>query len=244
MQITQSRLRQIIIEEYIKEEGFVDEAMSQEKADEFIAWIKKEGPKPAWLDGYGKSGRSKSGQAPANDPNVDRSAETVPFPADDMPQYDDEPDEEGAYDTEAEAPKAAAPGSRLEDQIAALVQGLPPEEISDLFQAVFSKVPGVEIGPAEEEPETLYTPGADGRPKVGFTELKDLIRKVLTEGHYHDMGAEDEMYDALDPHGFDKMSDYELMDAMETDGMEDMIVRDGEGGLANREEVIAALKDV
>ena len=40
------------------------------------------------------------------------------------------------------------------------------------------------------------------------------------------------------------MSDYELMDAMETDGMEDVIVRDGEGGLVNREEVIAALKNV
>ena len=58
------------------------------------------------------------------------------------------------------------------------------------------------------------------------------------------MGGEDEMYDVLDPQGFDKMSDYELMDAIETDGMKDMIVRDGEGGLVNREEVIAALKNV
>jgi hypothetical protein len=39
------------------------------------------------------------------------------------------------------------------------------------------------------------------------------------------------------------MSDYELMSHAEDEGMEDMIVRDGEGGLANREEIIAALSE-
>ena len=217
--------------------------MSQERFEEFMAWVNKKGPRPEWLD-RGTMARSykRGKQTPASDPGVDRSAETMPLPTDDMPQYDDAPDEEGAYDTEAEAPE-----SRLEDQIASLVQGMPAEEVSDLFQAVFSKIPGVEIGPPEEEePDTLYNPGADGRPVAGFQleELVGLIREVLEEGHYHDMGGEDEMYDALDPHGFDKMSDYELIDAMETDGMEDMIVRDGEGGLVNREEAIAALKNV
>jgi hypothetical protein len=241
MQITQQRLQAIILEEYLKEEGIVDEAMSQEKADEFIAWIKKKGPKPDWLEReYGPGSYKRGKQTPAYDPNVDRSAETMPFPSDDMPQYDDEYDEEGAYDVEAEAPDAP-----VEDQIAALVQGMPPEEISDLFQSVFSKIPGVEMGePEDEEVGTLYSPGAEGRPKVGFREIKQLVREILEEGHYHDMGGDDEMYDALDPHGFDKMSDYELIDAMETDGMEDMIVRDGEGGLVNREEAIAALKNV
>jgi hypothetical protein len=52
------------------------------------------------------------------------------------------------------------------------------------------------------------------------------------------------MYDALDPHGFEKMSDAELIDMMHKEGMEEMIVLDGEGDLANREEVIATLKDV
>lgn len=235
MQITQQRLQAIILEEYLKEEGIVDEAMSQEKADEFIAWIKKKGPKPDWLEReYGPGSYKRGKQTPAYDPNVDRSAETMPFPSDDMPQYDDE------YDVEAEAPDAP-----VEDQIAALVQGMPPEEVSDLFQSVFSKIPGVEMGePEDEEAGTLYSPGAEGRPKVGFREIKQLVREILEEGHYHDMGSDDEMYDALDPHGFDKMSDYELIDAMETDGMEDMIVRDGEGGLVNREEAIAALKNV
>ncbi len=280
MQITQGRLQSIIFEEYLKEEGLIDEAMSQERADEFIAWIKGKGEKPEWLDrdyGPGSYKRKKGAQAPANDPNVDRSAETMPIDmdisaddadtmplsADDMPQYDDEDvDDGGAYDPDAEMhgpsdiPSDDAPerdvsgfqdraGPPLEDQLMDLIQGLPPEEVAALFQAVFEKIPGVELGePEEEDPDTLYTPGAEGRPQIGFKELKQYIRKVLAEGHYHDMGGEDEMYNALDPHGFDKMSDAELVDAMHTDGMEEMIVFDGEGDLANREEVIMALKNV
>ena len=71
----------------------------------------------------------------------------------------------------------------LVDQISALVQGMDPEQVSELFQAVFAQIPGVEMGPAEEEPETLYSPGAEGRPQVGFKleELMDLIREVLAE---------------------------------------------------------------
>lgn len=71
----------------------------------------------------------------------------------------------------------------LVDQISALVQGMDPEQVSELFQAVFAKIPGVEMGPAEEEPETLYSPGAEGRPQVGFKleELMKLIREVLAE---------------------------------------------------------------
>ena len=52
------------------------------------------------------------------------------------------------------------------------------------------------------------------------------------------------MYNALDPHGFEGMSDSELVDQMHREGMEEMIVLDGEGDLANREEVIAALQNV
>jgi len=241
MNISKRKLRQIVIEEYMREEGLQVEAMTQEKADEFIAWIKKEGPKPEWLDReYGPGSYRRGKQAPANDPHVDRSAETQALSTDDMPQYDDEYDEEGAYDPEAEAPTEDS----LVDQIAMLVKGMEAEDVSELFQAVFMKIPGVEISSPEEESETLYSPGAEGRPRIGFNEIKQLIRKALIEGHYHDMGGGDEIYNALDPHGFEDMSDTELIDAMRTDGMEEMIVVDGEGGLANREEVIAVLKDV
>lgn len=243
MNISKRKLRQIVIEEYMKEEGLQAEAMTQEKTDEFIAWIKKEGPKPDWLDReYGPGSYRRGKQAPANDPHVDRSAETRVLPTGDMSQYDDEGvDDGGAYDPDAEAPGEES----LVDQIAMLVKGMHAEEVSDLFQAVFAKIPGVELGPPEgEEIETLYAPGAEGRPRIGFNEIKQLIRKMLTEGHYHDMGGDDEMYNALDPYGFDEMSDSELIDMVHADGMEEMIVLDGEGNLTNREEILAVLKDV
>jgi hypothetical protein len=129
-----------------------------------------------------------------------------------------------------------------EEQIAAIVSGMEPDAVAEIFNAVFSKMqPG-----QEEPPETLYRPGAEGRPQAGFRleELKAMIRQVLAEGHYHDMGGEDEMYDVLDPHGFGKMSDAELMIAAERDGIEEIVVTDNDGDLVNREEVIAALKSV
>ena len=233
MNFTRSRLKSIILEEYIKDE-LLDEAMTQEKADEFVAWIKKEGPKPEWLDReYGPGSYRRGKQTPAYDSNVDRSAETMPLPTDDMPQYDDEYDEEGAYDPEAEA-SVQSPGTDtmgVQDRIVNLVQDMPPEDILDLFTSVIEK-----LAPEYIEPQ---------RREIGFKEVKYIIQEVLKEvGDYHFGFGDEERYDALDPHGFEKMSDYELIDAMETDGMEDMIVRDGEGGLVNREEVIAALKDV
>ena len=267
MQVAPERLRLIIFEEYLKEEGILQE-LTDEQKEEILAWIRGSGPRPKWAtDDLGTSAAAKRRKnqavlSPA-DPSVDRAADTMPLPTDDMPQYDDEGiDDGGAYDPDAEAhgpsdiPSDDAPerdvsgfqdraGPPLEDQLMDLIQGMPPEEVSDLFQAVFSKIPGVEIGPPEEEdPETLYSPGAEGRPTIGFREIKQLIRKVLAEGHYHDMGDEQEMYNALDPYNFEKMTDAELIDMMHKDGMEELIVADGEGGLINREEVIAALKDV
>ena len=131
--------------------------------------------------------------------------------------------------------------------IGELIQGKGPEEVSEIFELVFEKLPGVEIGePEEEDPENLYTPGAEGRPVAGFQleELISLIKEVLGEGHYRDMGGPDELYSVFDPAGLEQKSDYELIQMMRTDGMEDMIVLDGEGNLANKDEVIAALKDV
>jgi len=75
-------------------------------------------------------------------------------------------------------------------------------------------------------------------------ELSSLINEVLAEGHYFDMGAPDELYDVSDPEGLNQKSDDELIQMMHVEGMEKMIVLDGEGNLANRDEVVAALKDV
>ena len=80
--------------------------------------------------------------------------------------------------------------------------------------------------------------------KVTKSQLKRLIKEVLTEGHYRDMGGPEEVYNVLDPEGLDQMSDAELVNMMWVDGMEEMIVLDGDGMLANREEVVVALKNV
>ena len=87
------------------------------------------------------------------------------------------------------------------DNIYEMVSDMEPEDVAEIFQIVFERLPSVEMKPSEADPESLYSPGAEGRPQVGFKELKQFIRKVLSEGHYHDMGGEDEMYDALDRNG-------------------------------------------
>ena len=56
---------------------------------------------------------------------------------------------------------------------------------------------------------------------------------------YKKTGALEEMTEESE---YDSMSDSELIELANDDGMEEMIVRDGEGGLANRQEIIDALK--
>tara|TARA_Y100000592_G_scaffold84266_1_gene134976 strand:+ start:3059 stop:3718 length:660 start_codon:yes stop_codon:yes gene_type:complete len=183
MQITQQRLNQIILEEYIKEEG-LDEALSPEKTAELLAWIRGQGPRPKWAtDDYGSSGLGKGMQS-TTDSNVDRSADTMPFGPSDIPS-DDAPER----DVSGFQDRAGPP---LEDQLMDLIQGLPPEEVADLFQAVFEKIPGVEMGPPEEEPETLYTPGAEGRPQISLGPLREAVFAKLMEAGgtmYRGMGA-------------------------------------------------------
>ena len=236
MNLSRDKLYRIILEEYLISEGYWDHR-GDDAAEELLKKILGDKYKSPEDRGHTRHITKGGDTAPMEKPHADGN-ETMPvdgdIPSDDAP----ESDYSGFQDRS---------GPPLEDQIAALIQGMPPEEVSDLFQAVFAKIPGVELGPPEdEEPESLYAPGAEGRPVAGFQlqELMELIREVLKEGHYHDMGGEDEMYNALDPHGFEDMSDAELIDMMHTDGMEEMIVLDGEGDLANREEVIAALQDV
>ena len=173
MKIDQNELYRIILEEYVKEEG-IDEALSPEKTAELIAWIKG-GPRPEWVtDDLGTSRRAQGVQAPG-DASVDRAADTMPFEPSDIPS-DDAPER----DVSGFQDRAGPP---LEDQLMDLIQGLPPEEVADLFQAVFEKIPGVELGePEEEPPETLYSPGAEGRPQVGFKEeLMEIIKEELRE---------------------------------------------------------------
>ena len=184
MNVSRDDLYRLIVEEYSKEEGF---ELSEDRVDDLIAAI-------------------KSGKMP-KDLEYDR---TVPDPPE-VPGGE----LESASDTyPMEVPHSADMSDEdIVASISQMIQGRDPESVSELFQAVFAQIPGVELGDAEEEEgplPTLYTRGAEGRPAAGFeiNELMDLIREVLEEGHYHDMGDEDEMYDALGP---EAPSDYEKL---------------------------------
>jgi hypothetical protein len=244
MNIGRQQLYRLILEEYAIEEGLNLEAMDQDKYEEFLAWINKTGPKPDWLEGYGKSkkGLPNAPEVPLADIH---GAETQAFPPPDDIPSDDAPESEYSGFQDRSGPSDMS-DEDLVVSISQMIKGRDAEHVSELFQAVFAQIPGVEIEDAEEDPETLYSPGAEGRPVAGFQleNLMELIREVIMEGHYHDMGGEEEMYNVLDPHGFDKMSDAELIDMAEGDGIEEILEFDGDGGLANRDEVIAALKDV
>ena len=139
--------------------------LSEDRVDDLLAWIKG-GPKPKDLD-YDKA--------------------TPPAP--EVPEKED---------SETFIMDAPAGGDMSDEEIVAsisqMIQGRDPEHVSELFQAVFAQIPGVEMGDAEEErPPTLYAPGAEGRPVAGFEikELMDLIREVLNESApFHDLTNE------------------------------------------------------
>ena len=241
MNISRSDLYRIILEEYAKEEGIT---LSENKADDLLKWLRG-GEKPDWVDD------DREIPDPPEVPDAPpAAADTMPFGPSDIPS-DDAPER----DVSGFQDRAGPP---LEDQLMDLIQGLPPEEVADLFQAVFEKIPGVELGPAEDPEgpppteyggEELELRQKQGR-RIGYEEslqfenLIDLVRKVIEEGHYHDMGDEHELYNALDPYNFEKMTDVELVNQAWKDGIEEMIVLDGEGDLANREELLAAMNDV
>ena len=249
MKTTKDNLYRIILEEYLKEGGL---QISESKVDDLIAHIKG-GPRPDWM---GDDERKIPPPPAVPRPEEKDDGDTYPM---DIP-HDNAPESEySGFQNDS--------GPGIEGQLAALIQGMPPEEVADLFQAVFEKIPGVEMGDAEEDPETLYSPGAEGRPAISLGPVREHLaaksfEKILEmagiswgshsisgvpgnrDEDYHDMGDETEVYDVLDPHGFAKMADAELIDMLRTDGMEEIIVLDGDGDLANREEVIAALKDV
>ena len=192
VKITTSKLQQIILEEYIKEEA-LEEALSPQQEKEMLAWIRKQGPRPDWLgDDYGHSKKVKSGQAPA-DPNADRAAETMPIgmdiPSDDAPErdYSGFQDRAGPSDGTLAEPEDMSDEDVLAS-ISQMIQGRDPETVQALFQAAFEQIPGIEMGMADDEeeeeppPETLYVRGAEGRPAAGFNEeLVNRIYGILME---------------------------------------------------------------
>ena len=77
--------------------------------------------------------------------------------------------------------------------------------------------------------------------------FKKQIKEMILAEMNVDISDDDKFYDFLTEEAdeeseYDSMSDSELIELANDDGMEEMIVRDGEGGLANRQEIIDALK--
>jgi hypothetical protein len=271
MNISRDKLQKIILEEYAIEEGFV---LTEDKVDDILAWVRGgKRPAWADEDERIPPAPPKVPTGPSPDFRAAETM-PMDIPSDDATErdYSGFQDRSGPSDGPLAEPEDMSDEDII-SSIGRMIQGKDPETVQALFQTAFEQIPGVEMAtrPPEEEdtpPESLYVHGpATGAP-IGFREdlASEVYKRLLEmggtmyrgmgaaykrdddeevdEGHYHDMGSEDEMYDALDPHGFGKMSDAQIVDQAWKDGIEEMIVLDGEGYLANREEVLAAMKDV
>ena len=181
MKITNNNLYRIILEEYAKEEGL---QISESKVDDLIAHIKG-GPRPDWM---GADGRKIPPPPDVPKPEERDDSDTYPM---DIP-HDASPESEySGFQNDS--------GPDLEDRLAALIIGMPPEEVADLFQAVFEKIPGVEMGDTEEEELGTQYGGKefDRRKsqgqKAGFElqELMSLIKEVMNEDEWFDITAGD-----------------------------------------------------
>jgi len=81
------------------------------------------------------------------------------------------------------------PSDSVEDKIASLVQGMDPDDVAELFQSVFSRLPGVEMQDDEPEPPSLYgDPSDDGRSPItlgpvredfDLSALQEMIRTMI-----------------------------------------------------------------
>ena len=228
MKLSRQDLYRIILEEYLKEEGLTE----SKAALDLLRQIKGD---PDY------DPRQEPGSS-MYDPDFKGGDETVadePAPADETYPMD-------------KPMRAKMSRDEVVAAISGLIQGKGTDEVSEIFELVFGKIPGVEIGAPEEElPPSPYSGKAiaqrqaqQGQRRTGFEEsfalgeLMELIKEVLSEEHSHDMGAEDEEFD------FTKMSDEQLVDYAHQDGIEEILVLDYEGDLVNREEVIMALKNV
>ena len=136
-----------------------------------LDFIKGDGPKPDWYDDK----TEKETPPPPEVPNKEPADKTMPIPTGD-----------GPGDNHV---------SRLVNNIFNLVGDMEPEDVQEIFQIVFEKLPGVELSSPgdedypEEVPGTEYVPGAQGRPVAGFQleNLTELIREVLSETNWYNI---------------------------------------------------------
>ena len=187
MNVSRSDLYRIVLEEYLLEEGAGDDA-----AEELLKKILGDKYRPPeerdptrYAKHYGDTEPMEKPAAPEEEDEdltgVVDAGETYPI--------DPEGDE-----TPFRARQSMSPDS-LADAIGELIHGRDPEEVAGIFQIAFERLPGVELSsPGDEDypgEETLYSPGAEGRPVAGFQleELMQLIKEVMNENEWYDITA-------------------------------------------------------
>ena len=181
MNIGRETLYRIIIEEYLLEEGITESSA----AEDLLKQIMGDKYRPPEERDPTRYANKDGNTAPMEKPHT-AADETMPLPAEEEPSAIEEP------------------SGSVESQISALIQGMEPETVAALFQSVFSQIPGVELGPSDEEPPPPTEYGGeefDLRDKQGrligprenfqFEDLEELIREVLKETEWYDLSAGD-----------------------------------------------------
>lgn len=188
MNIAKSDLYRLILEEYLLEEGRGDEAaedlLKKILGDKYQTPEERDPVRHAKHDGS---------TAPMEQPHTDVGPEAVPAP-DETFALEEPP---------AGRPKLSA--QELAATISELIHGRDPQEVSEIFQLAFEKLPGVELSSPgdedypEEKPSTEY--GGEEyelRQKqmpIGFEEsfelkeLMSLIKEVMDETEWFDISA-------------------------------------------------------
>jgi len=181
MVLSRADLYHIILEEYLVSEGHAGE----EAAEELLKKIMGDKYRPPEERDPARYAKHHGDTAPMEKPlTPEEEDEDLTGVVDSGETYPLDPDETPAR------PRPEMNTDALAATIGELIHGKDPEEVSEIFELVFEKLPGVEIGaPEEEEPESLYVGGAEGRPEMyglhrkrpPLEELMDLIREVLAE---------------------------------------------------------------
>jgi hypothetical protein len=210
MNLSQSQLYRIILEEYLQEENIDLSEASEEEIKKLLRRIKGD-PEYEPSEDPGSFRR-------ASTPGRDRSAgaaDTMPM---DKLSRDTLPRRKVPDDTES-IPMRPRPMSQdeLVMTIGELIHGRKAEDVADIFQMAFEKIPGVELSrPGDEDypaEETLYVKGAEGRPPAGFQleELMSLIKEVMDEDEWYNISAGE----AAPPHSTSAVEPLELIQKIE-----------------------------
>ena len=181
MNVSRNDLYRIVLEEYLLSEG----RAGDDAAEELLKRI------------LGDKYRPPEERDPAR--YAKHAGDTEPMKKPHTPE-EEEGELTGVVDagetmTVDDVPRPGMSAKDLASTIGELIHGRDPEEVSEIFQMAFEKIPGVELSsPGDEDypgEETLYTPGAEGRPAAGFKlqELMSLIKEVLNENEWYDITA-------------------------------------------------------